>query len=402
MKKILLVLVVVLALCFAGCSNSSKSTVKTNKYYIKDISVEVPKNWTYTSNDGSDYFYPKEDKNMFYIMNEELDVDNFGWSAFEKFTESFQEADNFAEISKGEKYFNDELFYNYIFSMDIGDNEYYIENYITFFNKTVYSFCFASKGSSRYEEFDNEDAILNSVVFDEKTTNDSNSQAATGKETQSTVEYEKVSTKELYKNSWLYDDEYITTTIKVNKVYQTKGKYGYKVYNTDDYDEAKIIVENYPDNKVKKGDYITFSGLCSVSDDEIDVSITIYADKKEKVNKKLFKTFGGSETKPKPIPQEYINALSQAADYNEYTPMSKKALFDQLTSEYGGKFPDDAAQYAVDNIDADWEENALKEAKIYYEDMNMSKADVYDQLTSEYGGKYTAAEAQYAVDNLDN
>lgn len=31
--------------------------------------------------------------------------------------------------------------------------------------------------------------------------------------------------------------------------------------------------------------------------------------------------------------------------------MSKKGIYDQLTSEYGEAFPADAAQYAVDNLD---------------------------------------------------
>jgi len=32
----------------------------------------------------------------------------------------------------------------------------------------------------------------------------------------------------------------------------------------------------------------------------------------------------------------------------------------------------------------------------------MSKDAIYDQLTSEYGEKFTAEEAKYAIDNLDN
>ena len=33
--------------------------------------------------------------------------------------------------------------------------------------------------------------------------------------------------------------------------------------------------------------------------------------------------------------------------------------------------------------------------------MSMSKDAIYDQLTSEYGGNFTAEEAHYAIDNLD-
>ena len=43
--------------------------------------------------------------------------------------------------------------------------------------------------------------------------------------------------------------------------------------------------------------------------------------------------------------------------------LSKQGIYDQLTSEYGEKFTEDEAEYAVDNVDADWNENALAKAK---------------------------------------
>lgn len=81
--------------------------------------------------------------------------------------------------------------------------------------------------------------------------------------------------------------------------------------------------------------------------------------------------------------------------------MSKMGIFDQLTSEYGGQFPIEAAQYAIDNLDVDYNENALKTAKFYYEEMNMSKEDVRNQLTSAYGSRFTQEEADYAIEHLD-
>ena len=81
--------------------------------------------------------------------------------------------------------------------------------------------------------------------------------------------------------------------------------------------------------------------------------------------------------------------------------MSKQAIYDQLTSEYGEQFPADAAQYAVDNLNADYKQNALEKAKTYQDNMNMSKSAIYDQLVSEYGEQFTAEEAQYAIDNLE-
>ena len=101
------------------------------------------------------------------------------------------------------------------------------------------------------------------------------------------------------------------------------------------------------------------------------------------------------------VSTEYKNALKQAETYSSSMHMSKQAIYDQLTSEYGGQFPADAAQYASDNLAADYKQNALKSAETYQSMMSMSKQDIYDQLVSEYGGQFTPEEAQYAIDNLD-
>lgn len=101
------------------------------------------------------------------------------------------------------------------------------------------------------------------------------------------------------------------------------------------------------------------------------------------------------------IPSEYKSALKKATSYSDTMHMSKAGIYDQLTSEYGEKFSEEAAQYAIDNMVADWNANALASAKNYSDSMHMSKAGIYDQLTSEYGEKFTAEEAQYAVDNLE-
>lgn len=102
------------------------------------------------------------------------------------------------------------------------------------------------------------------------------------------------------------------------------------------------------------------------------------------------------------VPTEYSNALKKAKQYGEVMHMSKQGLYDQLTSEYGEKFSADAAQYAVDNLEVDYNANALAKAKEYEEQMEMSPSAIYDQLTSDYGEKFTADEAQYAVDHLND
>ena len=100
------------------------------------------------------------------------------------------------------------------------------------------------------------------------------------------------------------------------------------------------------------------------------------------------------------VPTEYKTALRKAKTYSDTMYMSKAGLYNQLTSEYGEKFTAEAAQYAIDNVEADWKYNALKKAQSYQETMAMSPSAIYDQLISEYGEQFTAEEAQYAIDNL--
>lgn len=100
------------------------------------------------------------------------------------------------------------------------------------------------------------------------------------------------------------------------------------------------------------------------------------------------------------VPTEFKSALNSAKSYSDMMHMSKMGLYGQLTSEYGEQFSPEAAQYAIDNVKADWNANALKTAENYSETMYMSKAGLYDQLVSENGEQFTAEEAQYAIDNI--
>jgi len=104
---------------------------------------------------------------------------------------------------------------------------------------------------------------------------------------------------------------------------------------------------------------------------------------------------------PEPkIPSEYKSALKQAQDYSDLLHLSKAGLYDQLVSEYGGQFSAEAAQYAIDNVKADWNANALAQAVDYQNSLSLSPSAIRDQLTSEYGGKFLPEEADYAIANL--
>lgn len=142
------------------------------------------------------------------------------------------------------------------------------------------------------------------------------------------------------------------------------------------------ITEEYSDN-IKKGAFIEQSVKANSTVYQGDTITIVYSLGKEPST-------------------EYKNALEKAESYSENLHMSKQAIYDQLISEYGEKFPEDAAQYAIDNMEADWKHNALEKAKTYQEYMNMSKQAIYDQLISEYGEQFTKEEAQYAIDNLED
>lgn len=101
------------------------------------------------------------------------------------------------------------------------------------------------------------------------------------------------------------------------------------------------------------------------------------------------------------VSSEYKDALSKAISYNNSLHLSKKGLFNQLTSEYGANFSEDAANYAIENIDANWKENALLSAESYNESLYLSQKRLYKQLTSEHGGQFTEKQAEYAIKNID-
>lgn len=100
------------------------------------------------------------------------------------------------------------------------------------------------------------------------------------------------------------------------------------------------------------------------------------------------------------VPREHQQALKQAESYLAIMPFSYDGLYEQLTSEYGSGFPADAAQYALDNVDVDWNAEAVEAAESYLETMPFSRDSLLDQLTSEYGSGFTPEQAQYAVDTV--
>lgn len=134
---------------------------------------------------------------------------------------------------------------------------------------------------------------------------------------------------------------------------------------------------------------------------EEDAKSSSLSEKKASSIKAKQSSTKSSESSSKKIPREYVSALIKGQEYADRMYMSKKAIYDQLTSDSGEKFSSDAANYAIANIKANWNKNALQKAKDYQEEQNMSPDAIYDQLTSDSGEQFTPDEANYAIQHLN-
>ena len=95
------------------------------------------------------------------------------------------------------------------------------------------------------------------------------------------------------------------------------------------------------------------------------------------------------------VKAEYKEALKKAKDHPLVKKMSKQGMHNWLTSE-PNPFSPEAAQWAVDNMRADWKANALEKAK----SCQGTPEEIYLHLISDEVG-FTKKEADYAVSHLN-
>lgn len=88
------------------------------------------------------------------------------------------------------------------------------------------------------------------------------------------------------------------------------------------------------------------------------------------------------------------NAIGKAESYLDYTAFSKSGLIDQL--EYEG-FSKKDAEFAVEHITVDWNEQAALKAQSYLDYSDFSKSGLADQLDYEGFSKKQIAFALKAV-----
>lgn len=182
--------------------------------------------------------------------------------------------------------------------------------------------------------------------------------------------------------------------------------------NSGTYNYGKTSVNNRPKAKKKSGCLKPFLIVCACLVIIVSISSLFSGsdtqNEDKKTDKKQEQEAGSApdsdsaavENDEPDVPMEYKSALAKAEQYSDVMHMSKQGIYDQLVSEYGEQFSAEAAQYAIDNLQADYNANALEMAKTYQETMNMSPEAIRDQLVSEYGEKFTQEEADYAIANL--
>lgn len=163
----------------------------------------------------------------------------------------------------------------------------------------------------------------------------------------------------------------------------------------DDYNKIVSIMKDGIDFDTQA--FYAYSGLVKegMTEDEAKTEMSKRGYTEENINYAL-------ENYTPPVSKEFQNALKKAESYAKTMHMSKKGIYNQLTSEYGEGFPEDAAQYAVDALVWDYNENAYEKAKSYQDTMSMSLNNIKDQLTSEYGEQFTAEEAEYAISKISS
>ena len=99
----------------------------------------------------------------------------------------------------------------------------------------------------------------------------------------------------------------------------------------------------------------------------------------------------------KPVSAEQQNAIRSARSYLGTSAFSRKGLIEQLSSDAGDGYSEEAATHAVDSLDIDFNEQAIKSAKNYLKFSAFSRKGLIEQLSSDSGGGFTHSEATYGV-----
>lgn len=117
-------------------------------------------------------------------------------------------------------------------------------------------------------------------------------------------------------------------------------------------------------------------------------------EEEKKKTEEAEKARAKDEQEAESISSEQSRAQSMAQKYLRTMSFSKSGLKEQLVFE---GFTDIDAQWAVENIDVDWNDQAVKKAEDYARLMDMSNQGIYDQLIFE---GFSPEQAQHGIDNM--
>lgn len=95
--------------------------------------------------------------------------------------------------------------------------------------------------------------------------------------------------------------------------------------------------------------------------------------------------------------RELSNAISKAEEWSELLFWSKVSIAERLVEIE--KFPEDIANQAVEEMNADFNDNALNTARNWSDLLNWSNATIWENLQEVEG--FTEEEADYAIENLE-
>lgn len=100
-------------------------------------------------------------------------------------------------------------------------------------------------------------------------------------------------------------------------------------------------------------------------------------------------------------PDWYQQAVDSAQGYLQLgSGFSYQGLLQQLTSTSGAGFTERQAEYAINHLNPNWDQQAVEAAKGYMQMGGFSRQSLIDQLTSSYGAGFTEAQAEYAANQV--
>lgn len=130
---------------------------------------------------------------------------------------------------------------------------------------------------------------------------------------------------------------------------------------------------------------------CAVPDTEGTAADRAAENRKDKKSSDKKAASGKSEKAEPEMTAGQKNALASAEQYLDYSAFSKSGLVKQLKFE---KFSEKDAVFAVNQLDANWNEQAALSAEQYLDTSSFSRDGLITQLKFE---GYTQEQAEYGV-----